>query len=61
MYDSNELEQELSVPLDNNTKLHIMLEIFTQEDESVVKMFVTRENHTEGEFQPIFVLISGIY
>ncbi|XP_005106323.2 pleckstrin homology domain-containing family M member 2 [Aplysia californica] len=51
-------EPELYLSLDNNTKLHVMLEIFTQEDEHFIKMFVTRENHTEGEIQPIFVLVS---
>ncbi|CAG5135983.1 unnamed protein product [Candidula unifasciata] len=50
----------LSINLDNNTKLQLMLDIFTHEDEKLLKMFVTRENHTEGGSGVVFVLISDL-
>ncbi|GFR94352.1 pleckstrin homology domain-containing family M member 2 [Elysia marginata] len=49
---------DLALALDNNTKLQVMLDIFTQEHEKFIKMFATRENHTEGEPTPVFVVIS---
>ncbi|GFO34452.1 pleckstrin homology domain-containing family m member 2 [Plakobranchus ocellatus] len=49
---------DLAMSLDNNTKLQVMLDIFTKEHEKFIKMFATRENHTEGEPSPVFVLIS---
>ncbi|RUS88718.1 hypothetical protein EGW08_003533 [Elysia chlorotica] len=49
---------DLAVDLDNNTKLQIMLDIFTHEHEKFIKMFATRESHTEGEAAPVFVVIS---
>ncbi|BFZ23957.1 hypothetical protein BsWGS_26996 [Bradybaena similaris] len=55
-----ETEADLSLNLDNNTKLQLMLDIFTHEDEKLLKMFVTRENHTEGGSGVVFVLISDL-
>nr|KAG5702505.1 hypothetical protein BaRGS_015137 [Batillaria attramentaria] len=55
----SEGQREYALSLDNNTKLQIMLDIFTQDDEEFVKMFVTREGHTEGEMKTLFVLVTN--
>ncbi|XP_059157608.1 pleckstrin homology domain-containing family M member 2-like [Physella acuta] len=49
---------DLHVDLDNNSKLQIMLDILTHEDEKFVKMFATRENLIEGDAGIVYVLVS---
>ncbi|XP_055863535.1 pleckstrin homology domain-containing family M member 2-like [Biomphalaria glabrata] len=51
-------EDDLSVSLDNNAKLQIMLEILSHEDEKFLKMFVSRENMMEGDAGVIYLLVS---
>ncbi|KAK3105695.1 hypothetical protein FSP39_003649 [Pinctada imbricata] len=46
--------------LDNNTKLHLMLDVFNNSEEQFIKMYATRVAHTDGDPQPVFVLISDL-
>lgn len=51
--------QEYALRLDNNTKLQIMLDIFTEDSEEFVKMFVTHEGHSEGQRKTLFILVTN--
>ncbi|KAL8593876.1 hypothetical protein ACOMHN_023792 [Nucella lapillus] len=51
--------RDYALRLDNNTKLQIMLDIFTHDDEEFLKMFVSREGHSEGEQKVAFVLVTS--
>ncbi|CAG5129061.1 unnamed protein product, partial [Candidula unifasciata] len=50
---------DLSLRLDNNMVLQLMLEVFCHEDEQLLKMFVTWENQTEGGTNVAYLLISN--
>ncbi|KAH9496530.1 hypothetical protein Btru_043285 [Bulinus truncatus] len=55
---SADRELDLSVNLDNNLKLQVMLEILSHEDEKFIKMFATRESMMEGDPGVVYLLIS---
>ncbi|KAK7093603.1 hypothetical protein V1264_007325 [Littorina saxatilis] len=51
--------KDYALSLDNNTKLQIMLDVFTKDDEEFIKMFVTREGHSEGEVKVTYVVVTS--
>ncbi|CAL1531302.1 unnamed protein product [Lymnaea stagnalis] len=53
-----EEQVDLAVDLDNNTKLQIMLDIMTHEDEKFIQMYASRENQVEGDSSVVYILIS---
>ncbi|ESO89963.1 hypothetical protein LOTGIDRAFT_124124, partial [Lottia gigantea] len=44
--------------IDNNTMLHVMLDVFKDEDENFLKMLSCRQGQTEGDVIIVFVLIT---
>ncbi|XP_071945049.1 pleckstrin homology domain-containing family M member 2-like isoform X2 [Antedon mediterranea] len=51
-------EPDIEMKLDNNRKLFLMLEIFKNESEEFRKMFHLTTGHSEGDIQPVFLLLT---
>ncbi|BFZ23262.1 hypothetical protein BsWGS_26301 [Bradybaena similaris] len=58
-HDAGAEDVDLSLRLDTNTVLQLMLDVFCQEDEQFLKMFVTWENQAEGGTNVAYLLISS--
>ncbi|CAH1774955.1 unnamed protein product [Owenia fusiformis] len=48
------------IELDNNMKLHLMLNVFQSENEQFTKMFALTQGHTEGQLETKFLLLTSI-
>ncbi|XP_041378484.1 pleckstrin homology domain-containing family M member 2-like [Gigantopelta aegis] len=51
--------QDYGIYLDNNALLHLMLDIFTDENEQLQKMYSTREGHADGQVRTVFVVVTN--
>ncbi|KAK6176297.1 hypothetical protein SNE40_014604 [Patella caerulea] len=59
-YDMSAIDEDIdyNINIDNNTMLHVMLEIFQEKDENFKKLLSCRQGQTEGDVIVVFILIT---
>ncbi|KAL5015269.1 hypothetical protein ScPMuIL_009539 [Solemya velum] len=57
--DEEQIEDDGSMKVDNNTLLYLMLDVFGDSEEQLLKMYGCRLGHTEGEDKIVFAVVTN--